>query len=247
MHILSKEIWDGHPCCSFAASREFITSSPNSFAALTRVMVDATPMPRKPKTASRSRRRSHRANYINAPVTVLEQVLTGTYADGLGGVRPTPSASISIRSLAVLAVWMLTQMKRWGQIKGDVDYKAVAEQVYLATDTRKVMAEMGLTPPTTAYKSFSVMGKTFDRKSRTIRCQLQDQEGVVRACLASFLPPPLAGRGIGRLAAVLEGTPKQSFGYVALAIRVRGHRSIHTSRAGVPLTPTLSPQAGRGR
>jgi nitrate/nitrite transport system substrate-binding protein len=53
-------------------------------------------------------------------------------------------------------------MKRWGQIKGDVDYKAVAEQVYLATDTRKVMTEMGLTPPTSAYKSFSVMGKTFD-------------------------------------------------------------------------------------
>ncbi len=38
-------------------------------------------------------------------------------------------------------------MKRWGQIKGDVDYKAVAEPVYLATDTKKVMAEMGLTPP----------------------------------------------------------------------------------------------------
>jgi nitrate/nitrite transport system substrate-binding protein len=60
------------------------------------------------------------------------------------------------------AVWMLTQMKRWGQIKGDVDYKRVAEQVYLATDTEKVMAEMGLTPPTTSYKSFSVMGKSFD-------------------------------------------------------------------------------------
>src|SRR3954466_4451340 len=35
LHILSKEIWDGHPCCSFAASREFITQSPNTFAALT--------------------------------------------------------------------------------------------------------------------------------------------------------------------------------------------------------------------
>jgi nitrate/nitrite transport system substrate-binding protein len=57
---------------------------------------------------------------------------------------------------------MLTQMKRWGQIKGDVDYKAVAEQVYLATDTAKVMTEMGLTPPPTSYKSFAVMGKTFD-------------------------------------------------------------------------------------
>jgi nitrate/nitrite transport system substrate-binding protein len=53
-------------------------------------------------------------------------------------------------------------MKRWGQIKGDVDYKTVAEQVYLATDTKKVMTEMGLTPPASAYKSFSVMGKTFD-------------------------------------------------------------------------------------
>jgi nitrate/nitrite transport system substrate-binding protein len=57
---------------------------------------------------------------------------------------------------------MLTQMKRWGQIKGDVDYKAVAEQVYLATDTGKIMAEMGLAPPSAAYKSFAVMGKTFD-------------------------------------------------------------------------------------
>jgi nitrate/nitrite transport system substrate-binding protein len=56
----------------------------------------------------------------------------------------------------------MTQMKRWGQIKGDVDYKAVAEQVYLATDTAKLMKDVGLTPPTTTTKSFSVMGKTFD-------------------------------------------------------------------------------------
>jgi nitrate/nitrite transport system substrate-binding protein len=34
--------------------------------------------------------------------------------------------------------------------------------VFLATDTAKVMKEMGLTPPATAYKSFAVMGKTFD-------------------------------------------------------------------------------------
>ncbi len=69
-------------------------------------------------------------------------------------------------------------MKRWGQIKGDVDYKAVAEQVYLATDTRKVMTEMGLTPPASAYKSFSVMGKTFrSGEARRLSRELQDQEG----------------------------------------------------------------------
>ena len=163
MHILSKEIWDGHPCCSFAASREFITTAPNSFAALTRAILDATTYASKAENRKQIAEAIAPANYINAPVTVLEQVLTGTYADGLGGIKtdlkrvdfdPFPWQSF--------AVWMLTQMKRWGQIKGDVDYKAIAEQVYLATGTRKAMAEMGLVAPEADYKSFVVMGKTFD-------------------------------------------------------------------------------------
>jgi nitrate/nitrite transport system substrate-binding protein len=56
----------------------------------------------------------------------------------------------------------MTQMKRWGQIKGDVDYAKVAQEVYLATDTAKLMKEVGLTPPSATSKSFVVMGKTFD-------------------------------------------------------------------------------------
>jgi nitrate/nitrite transport system substrate-binding protein len=59
-------------------------------------------------------------------------------------------------------VWILTQMKRWGQIKGDVDYQKVAREVFLATDAAKLMSEAGLTPPKSTYKSFSVMGKPFD-------------------------------------------------------------------------------------
>src|SRR5882672_5348767 len=163
LHLLSKEIWDGHPCCSFAASKEFITGSPNSFAALTRAIVDATAYASKAENRKQVAEAIAPANYINAPVTVLEQVLTGTYADGLGGVK-TDAKRVDFDPFPwqSFAVWMLTQMKRWGQIKGDVDYKAVAEQVYLATDTREVMAEMGLTPPTSSYKSFSVMGKPFD-------------------------------------------------------------------------------------
>jgi len=53
-------------------------------------------------------------------------------------------------------------MKRWGQVKGDVDYKAVAEQVFLATDTARLMKEVGLTPPAASTKSFKVMGKEFN-------------------------------------------------------------------------------------
>jgi nitrate/nitrite transport system substrate-binding protein len=59
------------------------------------------------------------------------------------------------------AVWILTQMKRWGQIKGDVNYATVADQVFLATDAGQIMKEMGLTPPAPK-KPITVMGKGFD-------------------------------------------------------------------------------------
>jgi nitrate/nitrite transport system substrate-binding protein len=163
LHILSKEIWDGHPCCSFAASREFISQAPNSFAALTRSIVDATAFASKAENRKSIAEAIAPANYLNAPPIVLEQVLTGTYADGLGNVKTDPKrVDFDPFPWQSFAVWMMTQMKRWGQIKGDVDYKAVAEQVYLATDTGKLMKEMGLTPPTSNYKSFTVMGKAFD-------------------------------------------------------------------------------------
>jgi nitrate/nitrite transport system substrate-binding protein len=163
LHILSKEIWDGHPCCSFAASREFITQSPNTFAALTRAIVDATAYASKAENRKQIADAIAPPNYLNAPETVLEQVLTGTYADGLGNIKTDPKrVDFDPFPWQSFAVWILTQMKRWGQVKGDVDYRGIAEQVFLATDTGKVMADMGVAPPATAYKSFTVMGKTFD-------------------------------------------------------------------------------------
>ena len=94
---------------------------------------------------------------------MVEQVLTGTFADGLGNVRRVPDRiDFDPFPWESFAVWIMTQMKRWGQVKGDVDYKAVARQVFLATDAAKLMREAGLTPPAATSKTFVVMGKTFD-------------------------------------------------------------------------------------
>src|SRR6476661_3821823 len=81
---LSKEIWDRHPCCAFAASKEFVTESPNTYAALLRAIIDATAFAHKPENRKQIAEAIAPANYLNQPVTVVEQVLTGTYADGLG-------------------------------------------------------------------------------------------------------------------------------------------------------------------
>lgn len=163
IHLLSKEIWDRHPCCAFAASREFVTQTPNTYAALLKAIIDATAYASRPENRKQIAEAIAPANYLNQPVTVVEQVLTGTFADGLGNVkRDANRIDFDPFPYESFAIWIMTQMKRWGQIKGDVDYAGVAKQVFLATDTAKLMREVGLTPPTSTTKTFVVMGKTFD-------------------------------------------------------------------------------------
>ena len=124
IHILSKDMWDRHPCCAFAASKEFVTGSPNTYAALLKSIIDATAFAHKAENRKQIAAAIAPANYLNQPVTVLEQILTGTYADGLGGVRRVPDRiDFDPFPWQSFAMWILTQMKRWGQIKGDVDYR----------------------------------------------------------------------------------------------------------------------------
>ena len=163
IHILSKEIWDRHPCCAFAASQDFITQTPNTYAALLRAIIEATTYASKAENRKEIAAQIAPANYLNQPVTVVEQVLTGTFADGLGSVRKVPDrVDFDAFPWQSFAVWIMTQMQCWGQIKGDVDYATVAAKVYLATDAAKLMKQNGLTPPETTTKTFVVMGKTFD-------------------------------------------------------------------------------------
>ena len=163
IHVLSKDIWDGHPCCAFAASREFVTTMPNTYRALLKAILDATAYARKASNRKEIAAAIAPAAYLNQPLTVVEQVLTGTFADGLGNVRKVPDRiDFDPFPWHSFAVWILTQMKRWGQVKGDLDYQRLARDVFLATDTAKLMAEVGLTPPQSTYKSFSLMGRAFD-------------------------------------------------------------------------------------
>ena len=163
IHILSREIWDGHPCCAFGVPEAFIQQNPNTFAALFRSVLTAAHMARKPENRELIAKVIAPAQYLNQPEAVLTQVLTGRFADGLGNVRTVPErADFDPVPWQSMAVWMLTQMKRWGYIKGDVNYKQIAEKVFLITDAKKYMKELGQPVPDGAYKKFKVMGREFD-------------------------------------------------------------------------------------
>lgn len=163
IHLLTKELWNGHPCCAFGTSTEFIQKNPNTFAALYRSVLTAAAMARKSENRELIAKVIAPQAYLNQPEVVLQQVLTGKFADGLGGIQNVPDrADFDPIPWQSMAVWMLTQMQRWGYIKGDVNYKQIAEKVFLLTDAKKHMKDLDMKAPDGAYPKFKVMGREFD-------------------------------------------------------------------------------------
>ncbi|WP_333835242.1 CmpA/NrtA family ABC transporter substrate-binding protein, partial [Rubrimonas sp.] len=163
IHLLTKDLWDGHPCCAFAAPASFARELPNTYGALLRAIIDATQYASNPANRAEIAEAIAPPNYLNQPVPVIQQVLSGRFADGLGNVQDVPDRiDFDPFPWHSMGVWILTQMKRWGYIEGDVDYARIAEQVYLAADAAAVMRELGYEPPSETYKTHTIMGKVFD-------------------------------------------------------------------------------------
>ena len=163
IHMLTKDLWNGHPCCAFGTSTEFIQKNPNTFAALYRAVLTAAAMARQPGNRELIAKVIAPAQYLNQPEAVLTQVLTGKFADGLGKIQNVPDrADFDPIPWQSMAVWMLTQMQRWGYVKGEVNYKQIAEKVFLLTDAKKRMKELDQKVPEGAYPKFKIMGKEFD-------------------------------------------------------------------------------------
>ena len=164
LHILTKDIWDGHPCCAFACSQKFATEMPNTYGALFRSIVDATHYSQKQENRAEIAKAISPKNYLNQPEIVVNQVLTGRFVDGVGNtIQDVPDRSdFDPFPWHSMGIWILTQMKRWGYVEGDIDYKGIAEQVYVASDTAAVMKDLGYEPPETTYKNHTIMGKVFD-------------------------------------------------------------------------------------
>jgi nitrate/nitrite transport system substrate-binding protein len=160
--MLSKDIWPGHPCCAFATTREFAEKAPNTYQALVRAIVEATQYAHNKDNRKEIAKAIAPKNFLNQPVEVVEQVLTGTFPDGLGNTK-TVADRIDFDPFPYhsMAIWILTQMKRWGYLKGDVDYKKIAADVYAATGTRETMKALGYKAPgENAVKHTFALGKT---------------------------------------------------------------------------------------
>ena len=143
IYKLTLDLWKQHPCCVFGLSEKFIEENPNTFMAVTTAILEATAAAEKPEGRIEFAESMAPANYLNQPVEILRQILTGVFPDGLGNIKNVPDR-ISFMPLPTqtMGVWVLSQMRRWGYIESNTQYGDLAQELVMTTQTTELMRGM---------------------------------------------------------------------------------------------------------
>jgi nitrate/nitrite transport system substrate-binding protein len=171
IHMLSKDLWDGHPCCAFVASDEWIDEHPNTFRALNKTIIEAAAYAQDPDNRVEIAEAISGRAFLNQPQEVVEAVLTGNFEDGQGnsfeipdriGFDPYPWRSF--------AKWITSQLVRWdiqgngqaAQMVEDDGYEEIANEIFLTDLARELAEELGQAPPSEASRTEELAFDTFD-------------------------------------------------------------------------------------
>lgn len=171
IHLLTKDIWPGHPCCAFAASDQWIGDNPNTFRALNKAIIEATGYARDPKNRPEIAKAISERAFLNQPVEVVEAVLTGNFDDGNGNQLQVPDRiDFDPYPWQSFANWISSQLVRWdlqgdgmaAQLIQEKGYDTVGQDIFLTDLARELATELGQTPPTEIYREETLMFDTFD-------------------------------------------------------------------------------------
>ncbi|MHB1236627.1 MAG: CmpA/NrtA family ABC transporter substrate-binding protein [Gallionella sp.] len=167
----SQDIWPDHPEKVLGATAEFVAQHPNAARALVMAMLDAAKFIDTQANRARVAELIASPDYVDAPVEVIAGRFMGNYEDGLGktwhdqnhikffndGNVPFPWLSDGM--------WFLTQFKRWGLLKEDPDYLAVARQINRIDLYKEAAAQVNVAVPAEAMRSSRMMdGTVWDGK-----------------------------------------------------------------------------------
>lgn len=132
----TQDIWRDHPEKVLGTSAEWVKKYPNTARALIAAVLEAgrwidASLSNKLKMAEAIADKS----YVNTSVDVIGQRILGRYQNGLGKTWDDPNYMKFFNDGAVNfpylsdGMWFLTQQKRWGLLKTEPDYLAVATQI----------------------------------------------------------------------------------------------------------------------
>ncbi|MEO0488685.1 MAG: ABC transporter substrate-binding protein, partial [Cyanobacteria bacterium J06659_2] len=181
IHLLTKDLWAGHPCCAFVAGQPWIDENPNTFRALNKAIIDGATYANDPANRKEIAAAIAPREYLNQPVEVLEAVMTGNFEDGQGNSFEIPDRIyFDPYPWKSFASWISTQLVRWDYMPTDkANYDDIGNQIFLTDLARELAEELGADAPDDLSRVEELQFGSFDPDSPDDYLKEQiDQFGV---------------------------------------------------------------------
>lgn len=169
--VTTQEIWPDHPEKVLGATDAWVRAHPNSARALTAAVLDAARWidASDANRIASANRLAGRA-YINTNAAFLTGRMLGDYQNGLGkrwqdahAMRFFRDGEVSFPYLSD-GMWFLTQQQRWGLLRSEPDYLAVATRINRIDIYRQAATAVGgVSLPASALRASTLFdGKRWD-------------------------------------------------------------------------------------
>jgi nitrate/nitrite transport system substrate-binding protein len=168
--ITTQDIWKDHPEKVLGTTLDFVKKNPNTARAVTAAILEAgkwidASLSNKNKMADTIAQPS----YVNTSRDVIIDRILGRYQNGMGKSWDDPNHMKFFDDGAATfpylsdATWFMTQHRRWGLLKDDVDYTAIAKQVNQVDLYKQAATQAKVSLPKSETRSSKLLdGVTWD-------------------------------------------------------------------------------------
>jgi nitrate/nitrite transport system substrate-binding protein len=153
------DLWENAPEKVLGVRRAWAERHPNTHRALVRALIEACQWLDDPAHPDEAAELLARPGIVNAPASLLAALLTGWMPVAADTAPRLQRDALVFHRYAAnfpwrsQALWTLRQMRRWGQLVGEVDLTALASQAIAADTYRAAAAELGIGAPAIDDKS----------------------------------------------------------------------------------------------
>ena len=168
----TQDIWQDHPEKVLGTTAEFVAKNPNTARAMIAAILDACKYIDAIENRAKVAKLISGKAYVNTSEDVIAGRFVGDYDNGIGKKWKDPNYMKFYQDGAVNfpylsdGMWFLTQHKRWGLLKSDPDYLAVATKVSEIKLYSEAAALTGTSIPKSPMRSSKLMdGVVWDGKN----------------------------------------------------------------------------------
>ncbi|MES2499757.1 MAG: CmpA/NrtA family ABC transporter substrate-binding protein [Pseudomonadota bacterium] len=168
----SQDIWTDHPEKVLGTTAEFVAKNPNTARAMIAAILDACKYIDALENRAKVAKLISGKAYVNTAEEVIAGRFMGDYDNGNGRKYKDPNYMKFYNDGAVNfpylsdGMWFLTQHKRWGMLKTDPDYLAIATKVNEIKLYSEAASLVGASIPKDVMRSSKLMdGVVWDGKN----------------------------------------------------------------------------------